>query len=238
MASIELLRLWKLHEIDSRILEIRRRASALDPGKREAAHLAEVQAKFDEAAQKAKALHAEQSDLELKRKSAQDKAKRIEAELFGGKIVNPREVENMQKEIASLRKQVDSSDLALLELMEATPAARQAAAAIEPELEQTKKALADRKKTALSEKATLEKAFAEANAARPEAAKLVDAGLLARYDAIRAKHGTGMAKIKNGNVCEGCGNLLPERTLEMAKTDRVATCEQCHRILYYTEGLV
>src|SRR5688500_809412 len=114
MAEGDLRKLWKLHLIDTAILEIRARAAALDPGKR-------IQAQIDALAKEleaspAKTLGAELSDLELQQKGIASKIAKIEKDLYGGKIVNPREVENLQKEIEALRRQRAGLDERILEL--------------------------------------------------------------------------------------------------------------------------
>lgn len=237
MASQELRKLWKLNQIDTALLEIRKRAAALDPGKKIMSEIEELEKELATVGGQAKALSAEMLDLELKQKSAQSKIKQIEKDLYGGKVVNPREVEAHQKEIESLKRQRATSDDRLFELMEEVPPAKAAATEVESRISKKKTELANYRKSTLEAKAKLEAEFKRLNAARPEAAKGIDPGLLARYEAIRAKHGTGMANI-NGPACAGCGNHLPEKTFDALKSDRVATCEQCHRILYYTEGLV
>jgi predicted nucleic acid-binding Zn-ribbon protein len=100
-------------------------------------------------------------------------------------------------------------------------------------------ALNERRKSAMAEKKALEADFARLQAARPEAAKEVSPSLLARYEGIRERTGdTGMADLVKGKSCGGCGTLQPTRTIETLKEDKLATCESCRRILYYTEGVI
>lgn len=238
MASSELRALWKLNQIDSSLVDIRKRAAALDPGRKLMADLEVVEKEYAEVGGAAKALTGELADLELAQQGAADKIKKIEKDLYSGKVVNPREVEAYQKDIEALKRQRAKHDDRIMELLELAPPAKAAAAAVEAKVAKVKAELSAHRKAAMELKTKLEEEFKRLNAARPEAAKGIDAGLLARYDAIRAKQGTGMADIKKGSSCAGCGNLLPARTLEALKVDRTVTCEQCHRILYYTEGLI
>ena len=98
MASAELQRLWKLSQIDSGLVEIRHKAAALDPGKKVTAELEELKKQDAEIGGHARKLSADLADLELAQKGIDDKLKKIDKELYGGKIVNPREVENFEKE--------------------------------------------------------------------------------------------------------------------------------------------
>lgn len=239
MASPELQRLWKLAQIDNRLHDIRQRAAALDPGRAIMAEIKNLEAEDARVGGHARSLAAEQKDLELLQASLDDKLKRIDKELYGGKVTSPREVENLQKEIAAIKRQKDSNDDRLLALMDELPPAQEAAGKIEAKIADAKKRLAMKKKLAIEEKSALEQEFAKLTAARPEAAKIIPPTLMPRYETARQRgNGVGMVEVRKPNTCGGCGTLLPERAIAMLKDDRVATCDSCHRMLYYTEGLV
>jgi uncharacterized protein len=239
MASPELQRLWKLAQIDNRLHDIRQRAAALDPGRSIMAELKVLEVEDSEVGGRARALFAEQKDLELLQAAHDDKLKRIDKELYGGKVTSAREVENLQKEIAAIKRQKDANDDRLLELMDELPPAQEAASKIETKIADAKKRLSIRKKQAIDEKAALEQEFARLNAARPEAAKIIPPTLMPRYEAARQRaSGVGMVEVRKPNTCGGCGTLLPERAMQMLREGRVVTCDSCHRLLYHTDGLV
>jgi predicted nucleic acid-binding Zn-ribbon protein len=239
MASLELQRLWKLAQIDNRLVDVRNRAAALDPGR---AIMAEIQALEKEDAEiggNARALSAEQKDLELQQASLDDKLRRIDKEMYGGKIVNAREVETLEKEIAAIKRQKDRNDDRLLELLDLVPPAQAAAKKIEDRIANAKKRLAERRKTALADKAALEDEFKRLNAARPEAAKNVPPTLMPRYENAKQRGGgVGMVQVTSKFTCGGCGTHIPERAVQALKDEKLVTCESCHRILYFTTGLV
>lgn len=238
MASPALTKLWKLAQIDAAIVEIRKRAGALDVGQAIAKEIERLEAELKEKGGAAHALSSELTDLELKQKGIDEKLKRIDKEMYGGKVVNPREVENLEKEIANLKRQREGHDARILELWELVPPAKKIADELEAKIAKHRETLAARQKAALAEKTKLEADFKDRAARRPEAAKAVEPALLARYEGVRQKHGgIGMVEIL-GRKCGGCGMLLPERTIQNAKEDKTVTCEACHRFLYYTEGLV
>lgn len=238
MASLDVLALWKLHQVDAKIAAIRNQAAHLDVGQRLQAEIDKIQAEEAEVGGKARSLAAEQTDLELQNKSLEDKIKKLDKELFGGKVVNPREVENYEKEIATLKKKRSVNDERILELWELVPPAKEAAQKVAARLDEAKKKLAERRKVAMQEKTTLETEFARLSKLRPEATKGIPPTLLARYEDIRKRHGgIGMAKVEK-RACSACGTALPERSIAALKDDKTMTCETCHRILYFTEGVV
>lgn len=237
--SLQLRALWKLHEIDAAIVAIRHRAATMDPGRKIQAEIEKLNAVYEELNAKSKALSAELTDLELQQKSIEAKLKKIDADLYGGKVVNPREVEDLQHQIEGLKKQRAKNDERILELWEMAPPAAKAAEEAKVPLDAKKKELAEHQRKMLELKKTLEAEFKELNAKRPSAATGINPGLLARYDAIRQKHGgIGMTAVDRRGNCTMCGTLLPKKTVESALEDKVVTCEECHRIVYATEGLI
>ncbi|MBC8064024.1 MAG: hypothetical protein H7Y17_04290 [Chlorobia bacterium] len=237
MASADLRRLWKLHQIDVAIQGIRNRATHLDVGKKTAAEIESLTNQL--ATNPYKLFHAEQLDLELQQSSLDDKVRKFESELYSGKIVNPREVDGYQKELAILKKQKGDIDEKLLEIWEQMPPLKELADKLDATLAAKKKELVETQRKAQQVKAELEADFKKRSAERPILAKEQNPGLLAKYEAIRKTHdGIGMAEVVKKRQCGACGTLLPERTLQGCLDDRTMTCETCHRILYYTEGVV
>ena len=236
MPSSELRRLHQLHLIDMALLEIRKRAAALDPGRKTAAEIKVLEARLDESP--ARKLHSEQTDLELKQKTFQEKIAKFEKDLYGGKVVNPREVEAIQKEIGILKRNREALDERILEIWEELPPAKAQSEQMEKALAQRKQLLAQEHKAALDAKSQLEAEFKQKSADRPKVAAEIPPTMLSRYESIRQKHGgIGMGEVDvKKRSCGSCGTSLPVRTIEALKEDKVVACESCHRILYYTEG--
>jgi len=237
--SLQLRALWKLHQIDAAIVDIRHKASSMDPGRKIQAEIDRLTAVYEELGAKAKALNAELTDLETAQKGIEAKLKKIDADLYGGKVVNPREVEDLQHQIETLKKQRAKNDERILELWELAPPANKAADEAKTHIEAKRQELVEHQRKMLELKKTLEAEFKELNAKRPAAVQGVSAGLLARYDAIRQKHGgIGMTTVDRKGNCTMCGTLLPKKTVEAALEDKVVTCDECHRIVYATEGMI
>lgn len=240
MASPELQRLWKLAQVDRLVHDIRSRAAALDVGQKLQQELKALEAAEAERSAEARQFGSELADLELAQKGIDDKLKKIDREMYGGKVVNSREVENLEKEIAGLKRQREKQDERILELWELVPPAKSRAEEAQKQVAAKRAQLEERRKKAAIEKQTLESEFKRLSASRPEIAKAVgNPTLLARYEGIRQRmHGIGMAQVTRQGSCSECGTMQPERTLQTLKDDKLATCDSCHRILYYTEGVV
>jgi uncharacterized protein len=238
--SEELQRLWRLAEIDRKLVEIRMRAASFDAGQKLQAELDRLTEEENQAKAKYRGVQQETTDLELTQKADEDKIKKINREMFGGKVVNPREVANLEKEIELIKKKKDHDEERLLELYESVDEPKAAFEAAHKKAEAKRAELAERKKKAVEERKLLEEAYSQLGAKRGDATKGISPTTLGRYDSIRQKHaGIGMARINlKTSMCEACGTHLPEKSIEMAKDDRIASCEACHRILYYSESVV
>jgi hypothetical protein len=239
MADLELRKLWKLHLVDHQLADIRLKAAALDPGRKIQAELAALKAAHDAQAAHVKSLVGNQTDIELEQKSLDEKLKRIDKDLYGGKVVNPKEVALLEKEIEHLKSLRGDLDLKILEIWDALPSAKKEADASQAEITAKNQELAEAQRKVLVIKAQLEKDFKERAAMRPQLAKEVSAPLLGRYELIRQKHaGVGMAGVSRKATCEACGTNVPTKSVMDAKDGKLVTCEACHRILYASDGLI
>lgn len=240
MASPELQRLWQLAQVDQAIESIKLRAAALDIGQKLAVELKKYEQAGDEATAESTRLRTEQTEIELQQRGIDDKIAKFTKQMFGGTVVNAREAENLEKEIAALKRQRASFDERLLELFELVPPAEKKSKLLLAKIAELKQAISDRRKHAMEEKAQLESEFKRLTQLRPKQAEAVkDPALLARYETSRQRHaGVGMAPVTRQHSCGGCGTELPERSLEMLKLDKVVACDSCHRLLYYSEGII
>jgi predicted nucleic acid-binding Zn-ribbon protein len=239
MAYADIRRLRDLHLVDLALIEIQAHAKALDTGTAIRSNIALLEKELKEGqGARAKKLITDALALELENASLNDKIKKFDAELYSGKVVNPREVEAFQKEIKLLKAHQDANDEKLLETIDQIEPAKKLLARFESKLSELKEDLSERLKEAQAEKTRLENDYKIKVGARPGIAKAVPPMLYEKYEAIRKAKGTGMADVTKGMACGGCGTQLAERTIVALKDDKVVTCEGCRRILYYTEGLV
>ncbi len=238
MASAELMRLHKLHEIDRAILQIRKRAAAMEEGVRLQAAAEKARADYAAANAKYHEIHGEQRDLELANQQISDKIKAIDKQLFGGSVSNPKEIEALEHQKKTLESTQDRNEEDILGYWDAVPPLKEAAEKAKSQAEAAIKKFNDWKAGAAEQKVELERRFKELAAKRPELAKTISPALLGRYDSIRAKHHVGMAEITHEKTCEECGSTIPEMVMVQLIDDKVVVCEGCHRILYYTGGVI
>ena len=165
------------------------------------------------------------------------RAERDQQRLDAGSVGSPRELENLQSEIASLSKRRTDLEDVVLEVMERREAAQSDIAASSAEREklagESTAACAQRDRTF----AEIDSEIATTTSARAAVARDIPAELLALYEKIRdSSDGVGAAALHRGR-CEGCHlSLNPGDLGHMrdAAPDAVIRCEECRRILVRT----
>lgn len=234
MADLD--RLWDLYQTDARIEELKHKAQHLGPSKDLVTKLKAADADQQTWDTKIKAADADRVDATLKVQSLKDKDARIERDLYSG-TASAREVDTYNREREALARQIEN-EVTRAEnagaIVRSLEAERDAAL---PGFQSLKRQYASARKQALAEREGMDIEFKRLVSERPEKAKRVPPGLLARYEALRAKKGSGMARIVKGN-CGGCGTNLPERLKLAVRDNQVVTCETCHRILYVSDSIL
>jgi predicted nucleic acid-binding Zn-ribbon protein len=156
--------------------------------------------------------------------------------LDAGQVSNARELEQLQSEVASLRRRQDDLEEVVLELMErreASQSLRDGAVAEGDTVAAETATVTARRDTALAD---IDEQAAKATTARAAVEADIPADLLALYNRIRAASGTGAALLRRGQ-CEGCRETLStvERNeIRAAAVDEVVRHEECGRILIRT----
>jgi predicted nucleic acid-binding Zn-ribbon protein len=182
-------------------------------------------------------LAREQAKAEADVDQVRVRAERDQQRLDAGSVSSPRELENLQSEIASLgRRRSDLEDV-VLEVMERREAAQTDVSALTAEREKLRIELSEasvRRDAALRE---IDNELAASRLARDGVAPEIPADLLALYEKIRAaSDGVGAAALFRGR-CEGCHLALNPGDLGRirdAAPETVLRCEECRRILVRT----
>lgn len=179
----------------------------------------------------------EQTKAEQDVDQVRQRAARDQKRLDSGAVTNPRDLESLQSEIASLAKRQGDLEDIVLEVMERQEAARERASELAERVEsveaKTQDAVARRDQA-------LEAIDGEAATVRKErgvVAGSVPDDLLKLYEKIREQQGgVGAARLFQRR-CEGCRlelNITELNEVREAASDTVVRCENCRRILVRT----
>ncbi|MEX0800127.1 MAG: hypothetical protein WD379_02800 [Dehalococcoidia bacterium] len=177
-------------------------------------------------------LQASQRDLDLQAEEVRAKAGTIEQKLYGGGVGNPKELEDLQADLTSLRTQLKKREDEELEVMLALDEA-------EAELKQAEAALSDIERAweadqsvLRSEQTDLNAEIEELQARRARQVEEMDARALSLYGSLRERRqGTALALVERG-LCQGCRITLPMSVLQKARSGAgIVQCVSCERIL-------
>jgi uncharacterized protein len=181
-------------------------------------------------------LGREQAKAEGDVEQVRARVERDRARLDAGQVSSPRELENLQSEIASLaRRQSDLEEIVLdvMERSEAAQSGRNSLAAERDQIAGERAGVLARRDAALGE---IAEEAGKAQDRRAAVAAEEPADLMALYEKLRAQHGVGAAALRGGR-CQGCRlslNTVDLNDIRAAAPDEVLRCEECRRILVRT----
>jgi hypothetical protein len=239
-ASVEAqLRLLELADLDAELSRLDHRRRTLP----ELEEYGRIEARDGELRDELTALEAAESDLRREQAKAEadvdqvrSRVDRDRTRLDAGQVSSPRELENLQSEIASLiRRQSDLEEIVLdvMERQEAAELRNKTLTQEEGALARQRDEVAARRDAALGEIGEQEE---KAGSLRAGVAADVPGDLLDLYGKLRAQHGVGAAALRRGR-CEGCHlslNTVELAHLRAAPPDEVLRCDECRRILVRT----
>jgi len=163
----------------------------------------------------------------LTRKTADE-----ESRLFGGAVANAKELESIQREVDNLKKRKTEREDELLVVLERREEVERRAGEAEVRSGERRVAVDTVAGDASRELAEIAAELGAKQTEREGLAAGFDPELLELYDDLRRqKKGIGVAALVDG-VCQGCHEKLSAVELDRLKrSDGVARCEYCRRIL-------
>jgi len=229
----DLYSLYKLHKIDEALHSLRQQAATLDTGREEEKRKVALEEENAAISGRSKELAKEQRDREGKQKTFEEKLVSLDKTLYDGSLVSPKEVANIEKEIVMYKELSEKNDERLLELYDESPPALELAENVQARLNELVDAAKAKRAEAVKLHSEIKTQFDTLLRERPDCVSQVDPDILEVYNDIR-KHtrDVGMAVVTEAHKCDRCGVSIPEKTMELLKSDRLITCEDCRRILF------
>jgi predicted nucleic acid-binding Zn-ribbon protein len=179
----------------------------------------------------------EQTKAEQDVDQVRQRAVRDQQRLDSGAVTSPRDLENLQREIASLAKRQSDLEDVVLDVMERREAAQERAAALAERVEAVQAQVTE---TEQRKAAALQDLDAEGFSVAKERESLaagLPGDLVSLYERLRAQQGgIGAARLYQKR-CEGCRlelNITELNEVRAAPADTVVRCENCRRILVRT----
>jgi uncharacterized protein len=234
------LRLLDLQTIDTTIDQLTHRRDTLP----EHAELARLTARLDEVANAIVTTETEESDIAREQAKAEGDVEQVvtrttrdQQRLDAGQVGSPRELENLQSEIASLTRRRSDLEDAVLDIMERREDAQRRLSTLTSERDQLTAEIAAVETRRNEQLADIDRQIGMSTGQRAGVSAEIPVELLDLYEEIRASHdGVGTAQLHRGR-CEGCHLSLDAASLNAlraAAPDEVVRCEECRRILIRT----
>lgn len=227
------LNLYRLQQIDTQLDHTAQRLQEILLQLNDLSTLqsAEMQAKqATEYLQKQrKALH----QAEIHCQDQKIKIEQTEATLYGGKVRNPKELQDLQHESAALKRYLVTLEDRQLEAMLAVEDAEAAAKTADQELSQVRARLEEQHAQLRGERSQLEQSLERLKVERQAAEAIISSQDLAVYLQLRkTRSGMAITKIMDRS-CGACGaSLTPALMQAASSSNQLARCPSCNRILY------
>jgi len=225
--------LRRLQALDSQIDVERERIATIEATVRDRSEYEAAQRRHQEAAVPVRKLEADQKDLDLRVGTARGQLSEVEGKLYGGRVASPRELEDLQKRDADLRRQIGTAEERLMAVMEELEQATSASAKAEATL---KRIVAERRvleADLIAERKTLAASVRAATAQRDQLRAEMDAANLRLYDRLRTtRGGQAVAEVRQ-RTCQGCRvTLTAALEQRLRHGEQLVICQSCGRILY------
>jgi predicted nucleic acid-binding Zn-ribbon protein len=161
------------------------------------------------------------------------KIEQTESSLYGGSVHNPKELQDLQNDVAALKRHFVTLEDRLLEAMLASEAAETTLQTSRSSFGIAQKHMAEQNQSLGQEQSALQKEIEKLKAERAAVAGTIPQDHLDLYDQLRQQsHGMAVAGVVD-NACDVCGTTLTPAHMQATRSGgQMARCPSCGRILY------
>jgi uncharacterized protein len=226
--------LYRLQLIDSQISQVESQLKEID--RLLAANDAVRQAQMEVDQKHKVVLKTSQTlkEIEFSVREQTLKIEQCESALYSGKVRNPKELQDLTKEIASLKKHLSQLEDRQIESMVAVEEAEEASTAAQKLYAQVQADFLEKSAGWSGKRDLLMKNMERLEAERSPALSYITQESLDVYNRLRQrKNGVGVATVSDGS-CSVCGGTIRPSEVQAARQSptTLAYCSSCGRILY------
>jgi predicted nucleic acid-binding Zn-ribbon protein len=223
--------LYRLQCLDSERDAKQRRLAEVEAALGESEALKQAQQVLERARMLVRELTVRQRDLELEIQGVSDKNSRSEKRLYSGAVKNPKELADLQAEIAALQRRRRKLEDDLLETMIEREEGEATHARAQEHLDETQAQWSDQQEELAAEREMLQEALAEIEQARVSLLPDIEASDMASYRGLRRrKGGRAVVQVRNG-ACGGCGIAVSPSLEWQLRQGELIHCGNCERII-------
>jgi len=223
--------LYQLQEID---LEIESKEQALKEltsrlGESEA--LVSARRRLTEESKRLEDLKHRQLSLEWETDDLTSKIAPMEKDLYSGRIRNPKELANLQREVEELKAKRSGLEDRELEIMEQVELATKNSARINSEIKTMETEWQSQQQQLSAEIEQLKAALSELKTKQQDVSTRIETKCLELYQQLKKQKGQAVVRVVQG-ICRGCRISLPGAELQRARGGNLVQCSSCGRILF------
>ena len=229
----EVLNLYRLQQLDLQIDRINGRLSEIEKALSDDRRVKAAQKILEIAQNNSKTKQADLRQIENQVEDQRLKRKITQASLFGGKIKNPKVLQELQMESEALKRYINKLEDEQLEAMIASESADETLQQAEKSFQQAKATAIEENASLLGEKTKLEDDLERLLREKEAVLQPITPSSLQLYEKLRkTKRGTAITTISDGG-CSLCGQALTPANLQSVRAANVLVfCPSCGRILF------
>jgi predicted nucleic acid-binding Zn-ribbon protein len=197
----------------------------------ESREIARVKTRLADEKDRLEELTHQQHSLEWEVDDLSIKVASIEEKLFGGRIHNPKELANLQRENEEVKARQSQLEDRVLELMDQAETTTTAVQTSTAELVRMEEEWRDQQQRLATELAQLKDSHADLTQKRAVQVAQIESATIEIYQQLQAQKGTAVARVEQG-TCRGCQITLPTTELQQVRGGGLVRCSNCGRILY------
>jgi predicted nucleic acid-binding Zn-ribbon protein len=226
-------KLFRLQQIDNQLDEVRGRLAEIERLLVEDQILSEARQAADRAGEAEATAQKDLRRADEDAKAQQTKLEQNQTSLYGGKVTNAKELQDLQMEAESLKKHLSGLEEIQLEKMMVYEESQSYLNKAKENLEAVRAQRAVENQALHSEQAKVETEAERLEGDRVTAAHGIPEEDMTNYLALRkSKAGLAVAKVQN-KTCSACGAELSASLAQAARSpNELAYCSTCKRILY------
>jgi predicted nucleic acid-binding Zn-ribbon protein len=216
----------QIDQVSTRLLEIQKQ---LDSDKTvvnaEDAHK-EVLKAYEKARNELKNIEHTVSDQQIK-------VEQSESSLYGGKVKNPKELQDLQREIASVKKHIRELEDQQLDMMVQVEQLENSLSSSKEVYQKAQADFINKSALLLGEKDQLTKKKERLEVERNAGLSSISPDMMSIYNRLRVIKGKIAVALVDDSSCSACGAVLTPSEWQNARSPhQVVYCYSCGRILY------
>lgn len=161
------------------------------------------------------------------------KIEQTESSLYGGGVKNPKELQDLQRDVESLKKHFGTLEERQLEAMIGAENAAEEFTSTKLDFEKVQARLGNEHKQLIDERATHMKQLESLSQEREAALAPISVELLSVYEDLRRqKRGVAVTEVEE-DACAACGTNINASIQQQARSQKqLVHCPSCGRILF------